>query len=153
MIVGCGCRGRALGAAVLELGHAVRGTSRDPDALGAISAAGAEGVLADPDRLGTLLLAIEGVSAVCWLMGTAPPPALHGERLESMLELLVDTPVRGFVYEAAGTAPAEAMERGAGLVLRAGDTFHMPVAVVDSDPAGHEEWLAAMTAAVGRVLG
>jgi hypothetical protein len=138
---------------VLELGHAVRGTSRDPDALGEISAAGAQPVLADPDRLGTLLRVIDGVSAVCWLMGTAAAPALHDERLESMLELLVDTHVRGFVYEAAGSAPPEAFEHGAELVRRAGDTFHMPVAVVEADPAGHEEWLAAMTAAVEQVLG
>jgi hypothetical protein len=29
----------------------------------------------------------------------------------------------------------------------------MPVEVVDEDPAGHERWLAAMRAAVARVLG
>ena len=138
---------------MLKLGHAVRGTSRDPDALGVISATGAEAVLADPDRLGTLLRSIEGVSAVCWLMGTAPAPALHGDRLESMLELLVDTHVRGFVYEAAGSAPDKALQGGAALVRRASDTFRMPVAVVDSHPAEYHDWLAAMTAAVQEVLG
>ena len=153
MIVGCGCRGRALGGEVLKLGHAVRGTTRDPDSLRVLSAAGIEGVLGDPDRLGTLLRAIEGVSAVCWLMGTANERPLHSERLESMLELLVDTHVRGFVYEAAGGADAGDLEHGAGLVRRAGDTFHMPVAVVGEDPAEHEAWLAAMTAAVESVLG
>lgn len=131
----------------------MRGTSRDPDALGTISAAGAQPVLADPDRLGTLLRAIEGVSAVCWLMGTAAAPALHDERLESMLELLVDTHVRGFVYEAAGSAPPEAFRHGSELVRQASDRFHMPVAVVEAAPGAHEEWLSATTAAVEQVLG
>jgi hypothetical protein len=38
--------------------------------------------------------------------------ALHGPRLERVLEKLVDTPVRGFVYEAAGSVPPEHLERG-----------------------------------------
>ncbi len=52
LIVGCGCRGRELAGALLAAGHQVRGTSRDPAALRALAAAGVEGVVADPDRLG-----------------------------------------------------------------------------------------------------
>jgi predicted dinucleotide-binding enzyme len=144
LIVGCGCRGQALARALGAAGHAVRGTSRKPRP----TADGIEVITADPDRLVTMMPAIEGVSVVCWLMGTADNPALHGERLESMLEHIVDTPVRGFVYETggvprpAGTAAAERVAR----------TYSMPVEVVDADPSQHADWTAATAAAVQRVL-
>ena len=86
LIVGCGCRGRALASGLAERGLSVRGTTRDPARLAAIEAAGAEAVAADPDRLGTLLRPLEGVTVVCWLLATAAPPQLHDERLRSLLE-------------------------------------------------------------------
>lgn len=154
LIVGCGCRGRALASALAEDGNAVRGTTREAGRLAEIEAAGAEAVLADPDRLGTLLPAIEGVSGLCWLMGGATDnaEALHGPRLASLVEKLVDTHVRGVVYEAAGGVSGHMLERGAAIVRRAGETYGMPVAVVDTDPAAHDDWLAAMRAAVNAVL-
>ena len=157
LIVGCGCRGRALAALLIEDGHAVRGTTRSPNRLAAIEAAGAEPVLGDPDRLGTLLPALVGVSAVCWLMGSAggaseAVAALHGPRLSSMLEKVVDTPVRGVVYEAAGTAPAELFEEGAAIARKAALTYRMPVRIVDRRPADVDGWAAAMRAAVDSVL-
>jgi nucleoside-diphosphate-sugar epimerase len=153
LIVGCGCRGRELAAVLLAEGHYVRGTSRDRTALEAIEAAGAEPVLADPDRLSTLLPRIDGISAICWLMGSAASDAVHGPRLQSMLERLVDTHVRGFVYEAAGSAGPQRLEAGAALVRAAGETYRMPVAVVEQGPDDHAAWLEAATAGVQRVLG
>jgi hypothetical protein len=144
LIVGCGCRGRALGAALLEDGHAVRGTSRAQ--LDPIETAGIEAWAADPDRLGTVMAALPGVSVVCWLLGSATGPnaaELHGPRLETLLERLVDTPVRGFVYEAGGGEQA---------VRAAGERWRMAVRVVSADPARHEEWLAAMRGAVADLL-
>jgi nucleoside-diphosphate-sugar epimerase len=149
LLVGCGCRGQALAAALVEAGHTVRGTTRDPARLGAIEAAGAEAVVADPDRLGTLMGLLAGVSALCWLMGSADPEALHGARLESLLEHIVDTPVRGFVYEAARL---EQLRRGAALVQQASTRWRIPAEVVTEDPADHPAWLDAMTHAVDRVL-
>jgi nucleoside-diphosphate-sugar epimerase len=150
LIVGCGCRGQALARALGEAGHAVRGTTRSAARHADIEAAGAQAVTADPDRLATLMPAIEGVSVVCWLMGKAGDgsAALHAERLESMLEHIVDTPVRGFVYETGGA------ERRAGVAAaqRIATTYSMPVEVVDADPSDHEEWTAATVAAVQRVL-
>ncbi|MGZ4203406.1 MAG: NAD(P)H-binding protein [Thermoleophilaceae bacterium] len=148
LIVGCGCRGRELAGALAAAGHAVRGTSRSEAALPAIEAAGAESVLADPDRLATLTQQLEGVSVLCWLLGSADNAALHGPRLESLLELLVDTHVRGVVYEGSG----EWGGRGAELVRRAAETYRMPGEVVAHDPADHAGWLRAMTEAVERVL-
>jgi putative NAD(P)-binding protein len=149
LIVGCGCRGRALARALAADGHAVRGTTRVSARTADIEAAGAEATVADPDRLATLMPAIEGVTVVCWLMGTAQDAdALHGARLESMLEHIVDTPVRGLVYETGGLERPE----GTALARRAAATYNMPVEVVAADPAQHDAWTAAAAAAVERVL-
>ena len=157
LLVGCGCRGRELAAALAADGHAVRGTTRDAAKLAAIEATGAEAVLADPDRLATLTSELEGVSALCWLMGsasgaTASVAALHGPRLQSLLEALVDTHVRGFVYEAAGTVADDLLAAGAEIGRRASATYRMPVEVVEQDPGDLARWVAGMRDAVARVL-
>jgi nucleoside-diphosphate-sugar epimerase len=155
LIVGCGCRGRALGAALVADGHAVRGTTRDPAGEAGIAAAGIEAVVADPDRLGTVLVALPGVSALVWLMGSATGPtaaAANGPRLQAMLEKLVDTPVRGFVYEAAGSAGPAVLAQGAETARAASQTWQMPVEVLAADPANADAWLAAARTAVERVL-
>jgi uncharacterized protein YbjT (DUF2867 family) len=136
-------------------GHAVRGTTRDPRRMPEIEAAGAEAVLADPDRLGTLMAHLDGVSLVCWLLGSVDPHAaadLHGPRLRTLLERLVDTPVRGVVFEAAGSVDARVLAGGAAAVREASATWSMPVEVVEEGPGDRDEWLAAMTAAIGRLL-
>jgi prephenate dehydrogenase len=145
LIVGCGCRGRALAAALRADGHAVRGTTRDAGRLAEIEAAGAEGAVADPDRLGTVMAQLAGVTAVCWLMASAGGE-VNGPRLETFVERLVDTPVRGIVYEGAGGAA------GAAAVRAAAERWRMPAEVVDADPADHDAWLAAICAAVERLL-
>jgi hypothetical protein len=113
-------------------------------------------VVADPDRLATLLPAIEGVSAICWLMGSAfgspEAEAVNGPRLGSLLEHLVDTPVRGFVYEAAGPAGTETLERGAAIARAAAGRYRMRVETVEADPSQHHAWLGAARGAVARVL-
>ena len=152
LIVGCGCRGRLLGDRLLAEGWAVRGTSRAEERLGAIESAGIEPAIADPLWPGTILDLVADVAAVHWLLGSAVGSeeeiaAIHGERLERILERLVDTPVRRFVYEAAGTAPVDARERGAAAVRAAGGRWRIPVEVVEADPAGTEDWAEAMLAA------
>ena len=79
----------------------MRGTTRSQAGAEAIRAAGAEPYVGDPDRIGTLMDALAGVTIVCWLMGTIPVPELHEGRLRMLWEKLVDTPVRGVVYEGA----------------------------------------------------
>jgi nucleoside-diphosphate-sugar epimerase len=157
LIVGCGCRGRSLAVAAAADGYQVRGTSRDPRRLARIEAAGIEAVVADPLRLATLMRPIDGVSAVCWLMGSAQGTddevaALHETRLESMLDLLIDTHVRGFVYEAAGAVEPRVLERGAAIVERAARASSMPAASVTADPGDRGAWLAAMTGAFSDLL-
>lgn len=134
LIVGCGCRGRELGGALLAQGWAVRGTSRREAGLAAIEAAGIEPALADPERPATLLELVGDVAVLYWLLGSAVGDsegvaAIHGSRLERLLEHLVETPVRRFVYEAFGSVDAEILAGGAALVERAGRTWHIPVEV------------------------
>lgn len=157
LIVGCGCRGRALAQALTADRLAVRGTTRRPGGLAAIEASGAEAVLADPDHLGTVMPHLHDVSVICWLMGTAegPPDAvttLNGPRLESLLEAIVDTPVRGLVYEAAGAVRSGRVEGGEGAIARTARTHRIPLEPIASDPRRHAEWLAEATAAVACVL-
>jgi len=90
-------------------GHAVRGTSRDSSHVPALEAAGVEAFVGDPDRVGTIVPALQQVSVACLLLGSAVGDpdriaALHGPRLEMLLEKMIDTTVRGIVYEAGGTA-------------------------------------------------
>jgi uncharacterized protein YbjT (DUF2867 family) len=156
--VGCGCRGRELAGRLVGAGHAVRGTTRDPARLAAIEAAGAEGVVADPDRLATLLPSIEGISVICWLLASATGEpeavaALQGPRLRSLLERLVDAPVRGFVFEAAGSVNPAALAEGAAIVRTANETFRMPVEILSADPADRATWASESLTAVRRVLG
>jgi hypothetical protein len=133
--VGGGCRGRSLADALTRDGHAVRGTTRRQEALAEISETGAEGVIADPDRLGTILPLLGDVTVLAWLAGSS--------RLETLLERLVDTPIRGLVYDGAEGAP---------LVRAASARWHIPVEVVEEDPSVHAAWLAAARAAVAAVL-
>lgn len=134
LIVGCGCRGRALGEQLLAEGWAVRGTSRSEKGLAAIAVAGIEAALADPAEPGTVLDLVGDVAAVYWLLGSADGSAenleaIHGARLERLLERLVETPVRRFVYEASGSVDAELLERGSAIVRAAGERWRIPVTV------------------------
>jgi hypothetical protein len=144
LIVPCGCRGRALAASLVEAGHAVRGTTRG-DGVEAIRAAGAEPYVGDPDRIGTLMEALTGVTIVCWLMGTIPVPELHEGRLRMLWEKLVDTPVRGVVYEGA-------LPQGEQVARTAAQTWQIPLEVLDADPLDHDAWQAAAHGAVDRLL-
>jgi uncharacterized protein YbjT (DUF2867 family) len=157
LIVGCGCRGRELGSHLIADGWAVRGTSRDPARAEAIEAAGIESAIADPERPGTVLELVGDVTVVYWLLGSlradsADVAAIHGPRLERLLEKLVDTPVRGFVYEAEGGVDVGQLQAGAELVRTAADTWRIPAEVVRSDPADHPAWLAAMLAATKNLI-
>jgi uncharacterized protein YbjT (DUF2867 family) len=136
LIVGCGCRGRELGSHLAELGWQVRGTSRNHQGLEAIQAAGIEPAEADPDRPGSVLDLCGDVAIVVWLLGSAGGEAdqiaaIHGPRLESLLEKLVDTPVRSFAYEATGSAGSDRLGGGRRIVERAGETWHIPTAFLE----------------------
>jgi uncharacterized protein YbjT (DUF2867 family) len=150
LIVGCGCRGRELGSRLLAEGWAVRGTSRAEEGLAAIEAAGIEPAIADPDRPGTLLDLVGDVAVLVYLLGSATGEpeglaAIHGPRLERLLEHLVDTPVRGIVYEASGSVDDAVLAAGAELVNVAGRTWRIPVEIFSgerNDPSGWSDQMA-----------
>ena len=149
LIVPCGCRGRALAADLVAAGHAVRGTTRTQANAAAISEAGAEPYLGDPDRIGTLMDALSGVTIVCWLMGTIPVPELHEGRLRMLWEKLVDTPVRGVVID----PHPPALPQGEHVSRTASQTWQIPLEILDADPLDHDAWLRAARGAVDRLLG
>lgn len=144
LIIGCGCRGRSLGGELIARGHAVRGTTRFDERLAEIEAAGVEPVTADPDRVMTLAPALSGVAVVCVLLGTvaAAPEvvaALHSERLKMLLTRVLDTPVRGFVYESSGSVDASVLSVGASLVQTFCSRSRIPFALLDRGPS--EDWI------------
>jgi uncharacterized protein YbjT (DUF2867 family) len=144
LIVGCGCRGRGLGERLLAEGWAVRGTSRRAEGLAAIEAVGIEPALADPAAPGSVLDLVGDVTAVAWMLGSAKGSAeelsaIHGARLERVLERIVETPVRRFVYEAAGGVDPAILARGREAVEAAAKRWRIPIVVLSTDPA---EWAA-----------
>jgi uncharacterized protein YbjT (DUF2867 family) len=146
-----------LGARLVADGWAVRGTTRHEDGLAAIEAAGIEPALADPERPGTVLDLLGDVAIVVFLLGSAAGApeavaAIHGPRLERLLEKLVDTPVRGVVYEAAGSVDPAVLERGVELVRRAGETWRIPIEVVAAGPDDPASSSAGIATAVQRLL-
>jgi len=143
LIVPCGARGRALARELRAAGHAVRGTTRGAHAA-EIAETGAEPYVGDPDRIATLMEALHGVTIVCWLTGTIADGDLHAGRLRMLWEKLVDTPVRGVVYE--GMLP-----EGEAIARAASETWQIPLEVLDGDPLA-EEWVSAAVAAVDRLL-
>ncbi|MGI8580405.1 MAG: hypothetical protein ACR2K9_07655 [Solirubrobacteraceae bacterium] len=157
VIVGCGCRGQALARSLRSDGHAVRGTTRTEERRAAIEATGAECWVGTPDRIGTLTSALDGATILCWLLGSAQGTreeltALHGTRLQMLLERSIDTTVRGVVYEAAGTVGAEVLTGGVAAVERAHETSEIPFALIEEDGSDPGAWLHAARAAVDGLL-
>jgi hypothetical protein len=158
LIVGGGCRGRCLAAEMVRAGHAVRVTTRTEDRRSHIEAMGAECWIGTPDRLATLRAALDSVTIACWLLGTATGEpdgvrALHTARLEFFLTQTIDTTVRGFLYEAAGTVPQDLLAAGERIASAVGARNAIPVAALSADPEDVQAWLTDARAAIGGLLG
>jgi hypothetical protein len=158
LIVGGGCRGRRLASELVGEGHAVRVTSRSETRRTAIDGAGAELWLGTPMRLETLRGALENVTIACWLLGSAnaEPEALrelYGSRLEAFVRLLIDTTVRGFIYEPPSAAlPAELARGGERVVSELTRHNQIPHAVILANPSELDSWLEEARVAVNRLL-
>ncbi len=139
-------------------GHAVRMTTRDHGARAAIEAAGAECWIGTPDRLATMRGALDSVTIACWLLGSAVGDeqqlrALHTSRLEFFLTQMIDTTVRGLVYEARGTGSSAALvAEGEALARAVAHRNEIPAAFLTADPLDQDAWLAAACAAVSSLL-
>ncbi len=141
LIVGCGCRGLALtrGAAVpratpsaarpgTRLARAEIEARRAPSRSSAI-----------PNRVGTLAPALAHVGVACILLGSATGTeeqlaALHGTRLDMLLERMLDTTVRGVVYQAAGSVDPALLDAGADRVRYACERSLIPYELLDRRP-------------------
>lgn len=157
LIIGCGCHGRELARALLRRGLAVRGTTRSPQQAREIEAAGAEPYIADPDRIASVMSALDNVAVVCVLLGSAigereQLEALHGPRLEMLLARLVDTTVRGVVYEAHGNVPEQVLAGGAERIRRACRRSRTPFELLETPREDREAWLAAAVAGVAGLI-
>lgn len=135
----------------------MRGTTRDPARLPEIEAAGAEGVVADPDRVATLIECFEHVTVVCILLGSAAGSpdelaALHGTRLEMLLTKLVDTTARGVVYEARGSVDAGVLAAGGERVREFARRSLAGYALLEADPSRVDAWLPAAREAAETVI-
>jgi len=158
LLVGGGCRGLALAGELVVDGHAVRAVTRHERNRARIEQAGAECWIGDPDVVGTLRYALENVTILVWALGTAAGTpaavaALHGPRLEMMLGKVIDTTVRGVVYEGAGTIGPEAFATGVAELERTGELNQIPYAIVDADPADREAWVGAARRAIDGLIG
>jgi uncharacterized protein YbjT (DUF2867 family) len=158
LIVGGGCRGRQLAATLVADEHAVRITTRTEAGRAPIESSGAECWIGTPDRLATLRAALENVTLLCWLLGSAAGPpeqvsALHGPRLEFFARQAIDSTVRGLIYEACGTStPAETLRGGVEVVRDVAERNAIPFAFLTADPSDTAAWVTQARAAVGSLL-
>jgi hypothetical protein len=158
LILGGGCRGLRLAEWAGREGHAVRIVTRAEERRAPIEAVGGECRIGDPNRLGTLRGALEGVAIACWLLGDASGSeeqlrALHGPRLRAFMESAIDTTVRGVLYEAAGSAAcAGPLAAGERITREIAVRNSIPLAVLRADPADPPRWLEQARAAVDVLL-
>jgi hypothetical protein len=157
LIIGCGCRGRLLAGELIARGHAVRGTTRDSARVASIEAVGAEALVGDPNVIATLAGSLEHVAVAGILLGSAVGTpdqlsALHGSRLDMLLTRMVDTTVRGVVYEAAGSVDTAVLDAGAVRVCALCEDSRIPYALLRADPGDVRAWTAAAVDAVDAVL-
>jgi NAD(P)-dependent dehydrogenase (short-subunit alcohol dehydrogenase family) len=114
VVGGTSCRALALARDLIADGHAVRAVTRREANRARVEEAGAECWIGDPDVVGTLRYALEGVTVLLWLLGSVERPELHGSRLAMMLEKTIDTTARGVVYEAGPPEGIATVEKVAG---------------------------------------
>lgn len=168
LILGGGCRGRQLAAEIISEGHAVRIVTRSQAGRGEIEAVGAECVIGDPNRLGTLRGVLEGVTVACWLLATATGSPdevreLHVSRLPAFLGQAIDSTMRGFLYEApefSADVPdpadeflwADAIAQGAQLVEEVASRNAIPAVALTADPRDRNAWLLAARATLSLYL-
>lgn len=126
LVVGGGERALALTRDLAADGHAARVVVEDPADAPAVLEAGGEPWDGTPDRIGTLRYALDNVTVALWLLGDRTGGELHGSRLQFFLERLIDTTVRGFVFE---DGP------GAALVREKCTYNEIPFRIVGQDPA------------------
>ncbi len=96
---------------------------------------------------------LDDVSLVVWALGSVDDGAsrvLNGPRLNRILEQVVDTPVRAFIYDSAEIGSGMGPDLGSRLVRKAGERWRIPVAIVQTEPS---EWARTVADRADRLLG
>jgi hypothetical protein len=159
LIVGGGCRGRLLAGELVAQGHAVRITTRARERRELVEASGAECWVGTPDRLETIRGALDGVTIACWMLARARGEpaqvrALHDSRLSFFLHQVIDTTVRGVLYDASSdSVSADVLDAGARIMRELTSHNAIPARVLaytGDDDAG---WVAGAREAVEALLG
>jgi hypothetical protein len=145
LLIGGGGPGLRLARELVEDGHAVRFVTREESNRAAVEATGAECWIGDPDVIGTLRYALDNVTVLLWLLGPVREAALHGPRLQMMLERTTDTTVRGVVYE-CGT------DAGLAELRSARERNEIPYRVVEEPRDDVERWIASVRGAIDSLL-
>jgi hypothetical protein len=158
LIIGGGHRGLRLARDIELDGHATRIVTRVEERRSSIEDSGAECWIGDPDRLATLRGALEGVTIACWLLGSVSGTqeqtrALHGPRLHSFLGQAIDSTMRGFLYEAAGSVSTEILAAGERIAREQCTRNAIPLAVLRTAPGAQAAWREESLTAVGTLLG
>lgn len=113
-------------------------------------------MVGDPDRVATLVPALEDVAIVGLLLGSAAGTpeqleALHGSRLQALLRRMVDTSVRGIVYESSGSVDGSLLRAGAQRVRSFCTTSRIPYVLLTADPED-QNWVDDALRAIERLL-
>ena len=139
-----------MAAEISSEGNAVRIVTRTEAGRAEIEGVGAECVIGDPNRLGTLRGVLEGVTVACWLMGTATGSPqelreLHVSRLPAFLGQAIDSTMRGFLYEAPVPEGARAAQEVAARNAIA-------AVALTADPHDQDSWIRAARATLSLYL-
>ena len=79
--------------------------------------------------------------------------ALHSSRLELFVRQMIDTTVRGFLYETAGKSiPMPVLADGAAIARTVAEDNAIPVVLLRADPLHADSWLAEACAAMRSLL-
>jgi hypothetical protein len=105
---------------------------------------------------------LDGVAIACWMLAQAHGPpqevgALHGSRLAAFARQVIDSTVRGFIYDGSGGAlPAEMLADGERIVRSVSERNAIPARVLacgDAAGAADADWVTAARAVVESLLG
>lgn len=115
---------------------------RTAEAEELLSAAGYAVRSVAPQLAGDVVDALENVTVVAYLLAGSEDPLVHDEMLETVLLKVVDTGVRGFVYE----PPSDQPNRH---IAHAAETWHLSVAELPRDADWGEQLVAAVNRSIG----
>lgn len=152
LIVGDSDRALLLASELCEREHPTRIVTTEASRRAEIERVGAECRVGDPSRLGTITSALDSVTVACWLLADEPHLDLHQGRLQAFLGKAIDSTMRGFLYEAHGSAPQTVLQRGVEVAQEIAASNQIPLRVLRADPRHTHEWVSAALQAIDELI-